>query len=161
MARHPDHMLGFVIHEAARLLRRRFEQHARAEGLGLTRAQAVVLAHLARQEGRNQAALAQLLDIEPITLVRLLDRLEEAGFIERKRDPNDRRAHAVMLTAKARPMVERIYALADKVYAEALVGMPKADAAQLLSLLHRVKANLAARMPEADETEPVRRRRRA
>src|SRR5476649_713541 len=95
MPRNPDRMLGFVIHEVARLLRRRFEHYTRGAELGLTRAQCAVLAHLARQEGINQAALAQSLDIEPITLVRLLDRLEESGLIERKPDPGDRRAYVL------------------------------------------------------------------
>jgi DNA-binding MarR family transcriptional regulator len=156
-------MLGFVIHEAARLLRRRFEQYARGAELGLTRAQCAVLAHLARQEGINQAALAQSLDIEPITLVRLLDRLEASGLIERKPDATDRRAYVLMLTAKARPVLARIYDLADKVYAEAQTGMSKADAEQFVDLLVKMKTNLAARTAEAtmNDTEPTRRRRRA
>jgi DNA-binding MarR family transcriptional regulator len=163
MSKNPDRMLGFVIHETARLLRRRFEQYARADELGLTRAQCAVLAHLARQEGINQAALAQSLDIEPITLVRLLDRLEEAGLLERKPDPGDRRAYVLMLTAKARPVLARIFDLAERVYGDAQVGMSKADTAQLLNLLVQMKANLAARTTEAasEDTDPSRRRRRA
>lgn len=160
----PERMLGFVIHDVSRLLRRRYEQTARDEGLGLTRTQCSVLAHLARQEGVNQATLAQTLDIEPITLVRLLDRLEEARFIQRKPDPQDRRAYVLELTAKARPMLERIYEVAAKVYEEAQTGMSKAETAQLLSLLHRLKANLARRMSEAAapaSAGPVRRKRRA
>jgi DNA-binding MarR family transcriptional regulator len=141
----PERMLGFVIHDVSRLLRRRYEQYARDEGLGLTRTHCAVLAHLARQEGVNQATLAQILDIEPITLVRLLDRLEEAGFIQRKPAPQDRRAYVLELTAKARPMLERIYDLATKVYDEAQAGFSKAETAQLLALLHRTKANLARR----------------
>jgi len=159
----PERMLGFVIHDVSRLLRRRYEQYARAEGLGLTRTQCSVLAHLARQEGVNQATLAQSLDIEPITLVRLLDRLQEGGFIQRKPDPQDRRAYVLELTAKARPILERIYGLAGKVYEEAQAGMSKAEAEQLLSLLHRTKANLARRTSEevAMATAPVRRNRPA
>ncbi len=158
----PERMLGFVIHDVARLLRRRYEQYARTEGLGLTRTQCAVLAHLARQEGINQAALAQILDIEPITLVRLLDRLQEAGFIQRKPDPQDRRAYVLELTAKARPTLDRIYGLAAKVYEEAQAGMSRTDTEQLLSLLHRTKANLARRTSEdALATGPLRRKRRA
>lgn len=159
----PERMLGFVIHDVSRLLRRRYEQYARDEGLGLTRTQCSVLAHLARQEGVNQATLAQILDIEPITLVRLLDRLEEAGFIQRKPDPQDRRAYVLELTAKAGPMLERIYELAAKVYDEAQAGLSKAEAAQLLTLLHRTKANLARRTNEAGAPAagPARRKRQA
>lgn len=159
----PERMLGFVIHDVSRLLRRRYEQTARDEGLGLTRTQCSVLAHLARQEGVNQATLAQTLDIEPITLVRLLDRLEAAGFIQRKPDRQDRRAYVLELTAKARPMLERIYEVAAKVYEEAQAGFSKAESTQLLSLLHRLKANLARRTTEAGlpAAGPDRRKRRA
>jgi len=159
----PERMLGFVIHDVARLLRRRYEQYMRADGLGLTRTQCAVLANLARQEGVNQATLAQSLDIEPITLVRLLDRLQEGGFIQRKPDPQDRRAYVLELTAKARPILERIYGLAAKVYEEAQAGMSKPETEQLLSLLHRTKANLARRTSEdtLPAAGPVRRKRRA
>jgi len=161
--RDPERMLGFVIHDVSRLLRRRYEQYARTEGLGLTRTQCAVLAHLARQEGVNQATLAQSLDIEPITLVRLLDRLQEAGFIQRKPDPQDRRAYVLELTATARPILDRIYELAAKVYEDAQAGMSKTETEQLLSLLHRTKSNLARRTSEdaLPATAPLRRKRRA
>jgi MarR family transcriptional regulator, transcriptional regulator for hemolysin len=158
----PDRMLGFVIHEVARLLRRRFEQYTRAEALGLTRAQCAVLAHLARQEGINQATLAQTMDIEPITLVRLLDRLEELGYVQRKPDPGDRRAYVLALTPKVRPMLERIYDLAGKVYDEALAGLSKADTARLLEQLSQMKGNLLSRTAEeAVSAATARRKRRA
>jgi MarR family transcriptional regulator for hemolysin len=158
----PDRMLGFVIHEAARLIRRRFEQYARAEGLGLTRAQAAVIAHLARQQGTNQAALAQVMEIEPITLVRLLDGLEAAGYLERRPDPTDRRAHVLHLLPKSDAVLEQIYGLAAKVYAEAQTGMSKTESAQLLDLLCRAKANLAnAAFGAVTDTQITRRNRRA
>src|SRR5258708_16581938 len=115
----PERMFGFVLHDVARLLRRRFEQYLRADAIGLTRTQCAVLAHLARQEGINQATLAQLLDVEPITLVHLLDRLQDAGFIQRKPDPKDRRAYALELTPKARPALTRLYDLPDSTSDEA------------------------------------------
>src|SRR5499433_2561733 len=107
----PGRTLGFVLHDVARLLRKRFEQRARAANLGLTRAQWQVLAYLARQEGINQATLAQLLEIEPITLTRLLDRLEAAELVERRPDPGDRRARVLYLTPSAEPLLARIYKL--------------------------------------------------
>src|ERR1043165_3270769 len=119
----PERTLGFVLHDVARFLRKRFEQRARVARLGLTRAQWSVLAHLARQEGINQAALAQILEIEPITLVRLLDRLEAAKLIVRRPDPSDRRARALYLTPAARPLLERIWALAASVREEAMAGL--------------------------------------
>src|SRR5258708_25444872 len=82
--------LGFLLHNVARLLRRRFEQNAR--GSGLTRSQWQVLAYLANNEGINQSGLADLLEIEPITLGRIIDRLQTRGLIERHPDPSDRRA---------------------------------------------------------------------
>ena len=76
-----DRDLGFLLHDVARLMRKRFEQNAR--DLGLTRSQGQVLVHLADNEGIHQGALAELTRVEPITLTRILDRLEEAGLIER------------------------------------------------------------------------------
>jgi MarR family transcriptional regulator for hemolysin len=140
----PSRTLGFVLNDVARLMRKRFEQRARAAALGLTRAQAAVLAYLARQEGINQAALAQLLELEPITLARLLDRLQAAGLIERRPDPKDRRAHLLYLTAAAYPLLDRIFALAAEVREDALAGVSEADRSRLLDLLIEMKANLIA-----------------
>jgi DNA-binding MarR family transcriptional regulator len=135
-------MFGFVIHEVARLLRRRFEQRLRSTGIGLTRAQCATLVHLTARGPSNQACLAQSLDIEPITLVRLLDRLQELELVVRKPDPRDRRAHIVELTSKSKPVIDRIYALAGEVYGEAQAGLSAADAERLLKQLNAIKANL-------------------
>ena len=154
----PGRTLGFVLNDVARLMRKRFEQRARAAALGLTRAQAAVLAHLARQEGINQAALAQLLELEPITLARLLDRLQAAGLIERRSDPKDRRAHLLYLTDAAYPLLDRIFALAAEVREDALAGVAEADRGRLLDLLIEMKANLvavaAAVEPETASADP-------
>ena len=147
--RSPERMFGFVVHEVARLLRRRFEQRLRSTGIGLTRAQCAVLVNLVEREGINQACLAQVLDIEPITLVRLLDRLQDAGLIVRKPDPKDRRAYGLELTDRAKPVLEQIYALAQKVYEEAQAGLSKDAVSHLLSNLHLIKANLSAATAEA------------
>jgi len=147
----PSRTLGFVLNDVARLMRKRFEQRARAAALGLTRAQAAVLAHLARQEGINQAALAQLLELEPITLARLLDRLQAAGLIERRSDPKDRRAHLLYLTESAYPLLDRIFALAAEVREDALAGVAEADRGRLLDLLIEMKANLIADAVAAEE----------
>jgi DNA-binding MarR family transcriptional regulator len=151
----PGRTLGFVLNDVARLLRKRFEQQARAGALGLTRAQASVLAYLARQEGLNQAALAQILDVEPITLARLLDRLQAAELIERRPDPKDRRAHLLYLTEAAYPLLDRIFALAAEVREGAMGGIGEADRALLLDLLLRMKANLLARATEAEKAEAL------
>jgi MarR family transcriptional regulator, transcriptional regulator for hemolysin len=144
----PGRTLGFVMNDVARLLRKEFEQRARAGALGLTRAQASVLAYLARQEGINQAALAQLLEVEPITLARLLDRLQAAGFVERRPDRRDRRAHLLYLTEAAWPLLDRIFALAGEVREDALAGVDEIDRERLLEMLLAMKANLLRRSAE-------------
>jgi DNA-binding MarR family transcriptional regulator len=88
-----------LLDETARLARSRFDQALRAQLPGMTWARCAILIHLAQHKRFNQTALAQILDIRPITLVRLLDRLEAAGFVERMPDPDDRRAHVLALTA--------------------------------------------------------------
>ncbi len=147
----PSRSFGFVVNDVARLWRKRFEQRARIAALGLTRAQSSVLANLARHEGVNQAALAQLLDIEPITLARLLDRLQAAELIERRPDHRDRRAHRLYLTEAAYPLVDRMFALGADVREEALAGIPEADRNHLIDILVTIKSNLAHRA----EAEPV------
>ena len=115
----PERNFGFLLHDVARLMRKRFEQKAR--GLGLTRSQCSVLAHLARHEGIQQGGLAEILEIEPITLTRILDRLEQAELVERRAHPTDRRIRTVALTrkgAKIRTQVEaRLYEAPDNVRA--------------------------------------------
>jgi MarR family transcriptional regulator for hemolysin len=135
-----DVSFGFLLHDIARLMRKRFDQRAR--GLGLTRAQWQVLAHLARHEGINQAGLAEILEIEPITVGRLIDRMEEAGWVERRADPSDRRARLLYMTAKARPVFDRMRALADAVRGEALSGFSPAEREQLMATLVAIRGNL-------------------
>jgi MarR family transcriptional regulator for hemolysin len=132
--------LGFLLHEVARLLRRRFEQHAR--GSGLTRSQWQVLAYLAKNEGINQCGLAELLEIEPITLGRIADKLQALGLIERHPDPSDRRVWLLHLTPAAHPKLEQLRKLGDVTRAEALAGVSEADTERLLKTLQALKANL-------------------
>src|ERR1700724_945868 len=91
---------GFLLHEVARLLRRRFEQNAR--GSGLTRSQWQVLAYLAKNEGINQSGLADLLEIEPITLGRIVDKLQTLALIERRPHPSARRFWLLYFTPASR-----------------------------------------------------------
>lgn len=140
-----DRSFGFLVHDIARLLGRRFDLKARA--FGLTRAQSRVLATLARQEGINQATLAERLDVEPITLVRLIDRLEAAGWVERRNNPADRRAYLLYLTEKAYPVLERIWTLAAENQEAAFAGLSDDDRDRLFRLLGVVHGNLMAQMP--------------
>src|SRR6185437_16036142 len=98
--------LGFLMHDVARLMRKRFEQHAR--GQGLTRSQWQALAYLSRNEGISQTGLADLLDVEPITLSRIIDRLVEAGFVDRIPHASDRRVWCLRLTESSRPKLKQV-----------------------------------------------------
>jgi len=157
-----DRSFGFLVHDVARLFGRRFNQRALLF-LGLTRAQCKVLGYLARNEGINQAGLADLLEIKPMTLVRQIDRMEEDGWIERRPQPGDRRARRLVLTDKARPILARILDLSNEVRAESFAGLSKDDGKQLIELLRRVHGNLsdrvlplAADFPDNDDTaQPV------
>jgi DNA-binding MarR family transcriptional regulator len=105
-----------LLHRTARLACSRYDRALRAQLPGMSLGRCAVLMQLAQHERPNQAALAQILDIRPITLVRLLDRLEAAGFVERIPDPDDRRAHVLALTAKALPLIESIHDLTRQTY---------------------------------------------
>src|SRR5712671_4280986 len=132
--------LGFLLHEVARSLRRRFEQNAR--GSGLTRSQWQVLAYLAQNEGINQSGLADLLEIEPITLGRIVDKLQILGLIERRPDSSDRRVWLLHLTPPAHPKLTLLDRLGVVTRGEALAGVPDADIGHLLKTLKALKANL-------------------
>ena len=133
--------LGFLISDVSRLLRRRFDESARV--IGVTRPQWRVLTALARKEGLQQGELAELLEVEPITLCRMIDRLEEAGLVERRRDPSDRRAWNLYLTDKARPLIGQLQAIAEEVFAAALADLPDAVVERLSETLLRVRSNLS------------------
>lgn len=135
-----DRHLGFLLHDVARLLRKRIEQRMRP--LGLTRAQWSVLAHLSRNEGIKQNALAAILEVEPITLARILDRLQAAGYIERRPHPEDRRAWLPHLTPKARPVLDQLFAFGAATREAAMDGFSPAEREQLVDLLLRMKLNL-------------------
>jgi MarR family transcriptional regulator, transcriptional regulator for hemolysin len=136
-----DKHFGFIINDVARLLRQRFDQ--RAQDLGLTRTQWRALGHIRRREGIHQAALAETLEVEPITLARLIDRLEASGFVERRADPADRRAWRLYLTPKATPVLERMIEIGQANLAHAMVGLSSAEVETLTETLLRIKGNLS------------------
>jgi DNA-binding MarR family transcriptional regulator len=131
--------LPFEIGETAHALRKAFDR--RAVGLGVTRAQWKVLFRLERHPGLRQIELADMLDIEPITLSRIVDRLEESGLVERLADPSDRRAWRLHVTAKARPLVEKLRAIADEMIADAFAGIDPKDIAITRQVLARAREN--------------------
>ena len=133
------------IGETAHALRRAFDR--RAATLGVTRAQWRVLVRLSRDPGLRQVDLADFLDIEPITLCRIVDRLEESELVERRRDPTDRRAWRLELTAKAAPVVEKLRSLATDFSADAFAGLSPAELDTMRTALALVRDNLAALQP--------------
>jgi MarR family transcriptional regulator, transcriptional regulator for hemolysin len=132
--------LGFLLHEVARLLRKRFEQNAR--GSGLTRSQWQVLTYLTQNEGINQAKLADLIEIEPITLGRIADKLETLRLIKRNAHPTDRRRRLLHLMPAAHSRLEKAGEHGDVTHREALAGVSEADRQHLLKTLQALKENL-------------------
>jgi DNA-binding MarR family transcriptional regulator len=153
---HPSQNLGFLLHDVARLMRKRFEQNAR--GLGLTRSQCQVLAHLARQEGIPQSGLAEILEVEPITLTRILDRLEAGGLVERRPHPTDRRIRRLYLTVEAHPLLADIFAIGAATRGEALDGVPETEREFLFATLVSMKANLLRKLNGQAERGDVERK---
>src|SRR5437764_15122595 len=137
--------LPFEIAETAHALRKAFDR--RACGHGVTRAQWKVLFRLERQPGLRQIELADMLDVEPITLSRIVDRLEEAGLVERLADPSDRRAWRPHITAKAQPLIAKLRAVADEMIAEAFAGIDPKNIAITRAVLGRVRENASAAAP--------------
>jgi len=131
--------LPFEIGETAHTLRKAFDRLA--VGLGVTRAQWKVLFRLTRTPGLRQVELADMLDLEPITLCRIVDRLEEAGLVERTRDPSDRRAWRLHVTAKARPLIEKLKAVGAELVDEAFAGIDPRELEIARSVLARVREN--------------------
>lgn len=140
----PAPTVGFLLHDVARLLRKRFEQNARGFGLGLTRSQWQVLAYLDKNEGIQQGGLAELLEVEPITLGRILDKLQACGLVERRHDATDRRVWRLYLTQKAGPTLATMRELGEITRAEAFGQISEADRAALLALLGTMRTNLSA-----------------
>ena len=130
----------FMISDVGRLLRTYADQKARQ--LGMTRAQWAVLLKLERYEGLNQSDLAEYLDIQPITLTRLVDRLCDSGMIERRPDPNDRRAKLLFLTPAARPLLETISAQVEVLADEILAGTDPQAVDAAVSQLGIARENL-------------------
>jgi DNA-binding MarR family transcriptional regulator len=147
---------GFLLQDVARLLKRHFERRVRQAGLPITRRQAAVMIYVSRHEGVSQAEVAARLDLEPISLVRLLDKLCEDGMVERHAHPTDRRVRTLWLTAAARPVLESILRINREIRAEAFANMPPAMRDAFIDALERVKGNLAAEQEATHEAaDPV------
>lgn len=141
----PRRTLGFLLKDVSRLYTRRFEE--RAQELQLTLAQCKALLYLARNEGVSQKRLAELIEVDPMSLVRILDRMEADGWVQRRSDPVDRRARCLAVTENAKPIVERIWRLVEQTRGEALAGLASHERTALVDLLERVHQNLLGVKP--------------
>jgi DNA-binding MarR family transcriptional regulator len=137
-----DRTFGFLVADIARLLRRSMDR--RLQSLGLTQAQWRAIVHLSRSEGITQAMLAEALEIQPITLTRLIDRMESAGWVERRTHPLDRRAVQLYLTAQSQPILEEMHARASDTLSDATRGLSPRAQRQLVATLEQIKQNLTA-----------------
>jgi len=152
-ARQPEvgRSFAFLVHDVSRLIKRRFDRRARQIGLPLTRQQGVVVLYIAQNEGVSQAEVAAWLGIEPIALVRILDKLHEEGVVERRAHPTDRRVRTLWLAPGAAPVVERILAINLAIREEAFVGLAPGTREALIEALGQIKENLALREETSDQ----------
>jgi len=136
----PSYSVSLEIYEISRILRREFD--ARARALGFTQGQWRVLTYLGRNEGISQVGLAEMLEMQPISLARVLDRMAASGLIERRPDPQDRRALKLFLTPAAVPMLQVLKAVGDELRGIAMRDLSEAELGTLVSLLGRVRRSL-------------------
>lgn len=141
----PTRTFGFLLKDLSRLYVQRFEQRAAVHGLTLPQCKALV--HLAANEGISQVHLAERADLEPMSLVRILDHMEAEGLVERRNDPQDRRARCLYLKAKAKPLLDEIWHWSELTLREALAGIPKRQSDLAISVLEKIHANLLSQEP--------------
>ena len=158
-----ERSIGALITDLSRLLRRTFNRHLRDSEL--TQSQWQAIAYLRRWEGISQVALAEIMEVQPITLARLIDRMAAAGWVERRPDPRDRRAVQLFLTEKNQPILANMRAAGTLFEEQAMAGISEAERHQLIATLGKIKANLSASHisptkpfitnPSTEQTAPV------
>lgn len=132
---------GFIIADLARMLKQQF--YGNIDSGELTHAQSRALVVIAKHQGVRQVDLAEMLDVKPITFARLVDQLAAFNLVERRTDPDDRRAYRIYLTDTAMPFLSQIRAAADRVKSKALAGLSPEEEQHLVTLLNRVRQNLS------------------
>lgn len=147
---YPKQNVGFLLRDVTRLMRRNFLRHA--DDFGLTYAQMQALAYVAWADGLRQVALADMLEIQPITTTRLVDKLVEEGLVERCPDPDDRRACQLFITDKAKPLLDQLYVVAAAARKEAMTGITAEMQEMLMSILQQMHGNLLA-IEQGSKTE--------
>ncbi|MGN6469537.1 MAG: MarR family winged helix-turn-helix transcriptional regulator [Rhizobiaceae bacterium] len=140
---------GYLLNDTSRLLRRRFEQ--KASNYNITSAQWRAMAQLSRSDGLTQVALAHLLEIEPMSVCRLIDRMEAGGFVTRQPDPADKRAKLVYLTEKSRALLDIIRVVAMEVYEDAFAGFDEDERLRLVAALNKINSNLSKAIAVREE----------
>jgi MarR family transcriptional regulator for hemolysin len=134
--------VGYLLKDVSRRYVARFERHA--EEVALTLMQCKVLLHLSKNEGASQVRLCELTDIEPMMMVRILDRMEADKLLERRPDPQDRRARRLYLTRKAALLLDEIDRISEVTRNEIFAGVSKTDREAFLKVLERVHRNACA-----------------
>jgi MarR family transcriptional regulator for hemolysin len=148
-----DEYIGVVISDVARLLRTAFDRRVRR--LGITRAQWLVLTRLHRHPGASHSELADMMEVEKATAGRMIDRLVANGWVERRREPNDRRVKRVYLTPEAERVHKRIWGVAEATVEDALAGLSVPESRQLMTLLQRVKQTLVSAVDDVPARNAV------
>ncbi len=138
--------IGFLLDDTARLFRRSF--NSRTRDTGITALQYRLMVYLRRNQGIRQGEMAELIEVEPITLSRMIDRLAEAAVVERRTDKSDRRALRLYLTPRGADLLEEVGAVTSAVTREATEGLTDAEKDRLLTLVDQVRANLSRKDPE-------------
>ena len=133
--------LGFLVADVSRLLRTAFQQRLGAGGLTFLQARALV--YVSRHEGVRQNQLAELLEIQPITLVHIIDQLEARRLVKRVTDTRDRRAKLLYLTPTSQPVLDAIGAVVESIRGDAMLGLDTDEANFAMAALHRMRANLS------------------
>lgn len=151
--KHLDTDLGFLIHDVARFMRRKYDQEVRSTGL--TRAQWWVLVELLRANGQTQSELAENMELDKATLSSLIDKLEASGLVERRADPRDRRIKRVFRTQKVGAIIPTLDTAGQTLYRQALDGLDERDRETLFGLLSRIKQNLAVNEMELAGAPPA------
>ncbi|MFV0448899.1 MAG: MarR family winged helix-turn-helix transcriptional regulator [Vibrio sp.] len=144
--------IGYLLWDVTRLVRKRYE--SKSSSTCLTLAQAKALSHIACRQGVKQVDLAEMLDIKPMTLVRVIDSLVEEGFVERRPDPTDRRAHLIYLLPAADEQLNKVKSVANGIWAEALSGISEQEKEQFISMLQHIHSNLTSDLKPTSDNKP-------
>ena len=147
----PENYIGFLVNDVSRLMRRNFNRQAEGQGLSISQWRA--LAYLSRQDGVKQVTLAETLEIQPITLARLIDRLEEAGIVVRRSDSDEGHATRIYLTPHAQPLLEKLWEIAKKTEENTLANLSEEARAALVKSLLQAKQNLLSDGDAEDEED--------